>query len=261
MIPRSLFILLTFIVSGAQAIVGGQSFTMDSANPELIEIASHTVVLLNTENLSSHSRCTGTLIARNVILTAAHCVDADKSSLWVVTSNYEFAVSERHSVTHIIRHENYKSFSRPSEVQANDDIALVQFSGQLPAFYQPTTWVTTFNPSITRFWLPVAGYGETLEGQGDSGELRIGKATAFNFDPTASFFTVDQTSREGICKGDSGGPAYLKIKDHYFVLGIVSAIDNHSPDGQITLERCYGTSYFNSTLYYQDWISRNLKHL
>lgn len=231
---------------------------MDNTDPDLVEIASHSVVLLNTENQSSHSRCTGTLISKNVILTAAHCVDADIESLWVVTSNFEFAVSERHSVSKIIRHENYKTFARPSDMQANNDVALVQFEGSLPGFYQPTTWVTKFKPSIKRFWLPVAGYGETLEGQGDSGELRIGKATAFNFESTASFFTVDQSSREGICKGDSGGPAYLKIKDHYFVLGIVSAIDNHSPDGQIALERCYGTSYFNSTLYYQDWIVKNL---
>jgi secreted trypsin-like serine protease len=254
-------LILTFLSVQSNAIVGGQFFTAAVTDSDSIKIASHTVVLLNTESQSSHSRCTGTLIAKNVLLTAAHCVDADVSVLWVVTSIYEFSVSERHAVSKIIRHENYNSFARPTDEKENSDIALVQFAGELPAFYQPTTWVSRFNPSLKRFWLPVAGYGESMDGQGDSGELRIGKATVFNFDSSASYFKVDQTSQEGICKGDSGGPAYLKIKDDYFLLGIVSGIDNHSPDGQITSERCFGTSYFNSSLFYQDWIAKNLKSL
>ena len=196
-----LSLLFTLFSLQAAAIVGGQIFSELNTDSDLAKIASHTVVLLNTASLSMHSRCTGTLITKNIILTAAHCVDAEESSLWVVTSIYEFAVSERHAVTRVIRHESYHSFSRPEDSKANDDLALVQFSGDLPSFYQPTTWVSTFNPANRRFWLPVAGYGESLEGQGDSGELRIGKVTVFDFSSGASYFKVDQSSREGICKG------------------------------------------------------------
>ena len=252
------FVISTLLTFQAFAIVGGQSFTLTNTDPDANTIASHTVVLLNTTNLSMHSRCTGTLIAKNIILTAAHCVDAELTALWVVTSVYEFAVSERHPVIQIIRHENYTAFSRPFDDKPNDDLALVKFSGDLPSFYKPTSWVSSFNPSVKRFWLPIAGYGETLDGQGDSGELRLGKATVFDFSSDANYFKTDQSNHEGICKGDSGGPAYLKIQDEFYILGIVSAIDNHSLDGQMTPERCYGTGYFNSSLFYQDWITRNL---
>ena len=201
-------ILLTFTLFTAtvSAIVGGQNFTPAITDPDLNKMASHTVVLLNTQSLSMHSRCTGTLIAKNIILTAAHCVDADENALWIVSSIYEFSVSERHAVTKIIRHEDYNSFSRPDDANANHDLALVQFSGNLPDFYKPTSWVTRFNPTANRFRLPVAGYGETLEGLGDSGELRTGQATVFDFNSTASYFKADQSNQEGICKGDSGGP-------------------------------------------------------
>ena len=137
-------LIFTLFASQAPAIVGGQFFTPDTTDADLAKIASHTVVLLNTTSLSMHSRCTGTLVAQNIILTAAHCVDADPSALWVVTSVYEFSVSERHTVIKIIRHENYSSFSRPADDEANNDLALVQFSGDLPAFYHPTTWVSSF---------------------------------------------------------------------------------------------------------------------
>lgn len=256
---KLIFLSILLAMSSAEAIIGGRSFDSQTATSDELKMASHTVVLINTENPSSHSRCTGTLLNPNIILTAAHCVATSPSNLWVVTSVYEFAVAERHAVTQIKVHEGFNQFDKPSDLQANHDLALVQFSGVLPSGFSPTTWVSSFPTVQTRFWLPVAGYGETHEGQGDSGELRLGKVTIFDYSSKQSYFKGDQSSAEGICKGDSGGPAFLKIKDEFFILGIVTAIENRTLSGGTTFERCQGISYFNSTLFYQDWISATLK--
>lgn len=224
-------------------------------------IASHTVVLLNTQNPSSHSRCTGTLISNNVVLTAAHCIPEKNTDLWIVTSKYEFALLERHAVTKIIKHDLYKTFDRPRENQPNYDLALVQFAGKLPENYTPSKWVTNFHTAETRFWLAVAGYGETKAFAGDSGELRLSRISVYDFNSQNHYFKADQGNGFGICKGDSGGPVFIQLNDNYLILGVVSGVENKTPQGGTPSEHCRGISYFNSTIFYQHWIETSLNSL
>lgn len=255
---QTLLILLILSISTTVfAIVGGVPSSGDvpayMTSVERAQIQSHTVVVLNAQNSSRHSRCTGTLIAKNVVLTAAHCVPKSLDQFFVVPSIYEFAGSMRRPVVRAIVHENYKKFDLPKVNQPNWDIALVQFEGELPAEYQPTTWVASFSFSLDRFWLYVAGYGITQDGKDDSGELRFSRVIIEEAKSVAtqSFLKGNQSGGEGICKGDSGGPAYVKIKNQFYVFGIVSAI----------VGGCRGKSYFNQTLYFQDWIQKSLDGL
>ncbi len=240
------FVLLSI---KAQAIVGFLPLTVS----DQLKIQSHTVAVLNSQNPGNHSRCTGTLIAQDIVLTAAHCVPASLENFWVVTSVYEFAVSERKQVTKVIVNENYKSFDIPGVNNPNYDLALVKFAGGLPPVYKPTSYIDTFRPGTDRFWLYVAGYGISDEVKADSGELRISKVTIESalINAGQSFMQGNQAKGEGICKGDSGGPAYIRLQDEFYVIGVVSAIKGG----------CLGTSYFNQTLFYQTWIKENLTRL
>lgn len=253
-----LIILIISISTTVFAIVGGVTSSSGDVPAymtlaERAQMQSHTVVVLNAQNPSRHSRCTGTLIAKNVALTAAHCVPKSLENFFVVPSIYEFAGSMRRSVVKAVVHENYKAFDLPKFNQPNWDIALVQFEGDLPVEYRPTTWVASFAFSLDRFWLYVAGYGITQDGKDDSGELRFSRVIVEEAKSVAtqSFLKGNQSGGEGICKGDSGGPAYVKIKDQFYVLGIVSAI----------VGGCRGQSYFNQTLYFQNWIQQSLSQL
>ncbi len=238
------------------AIVGGFGTQSPQMNDEFQKMASHTVAVLNTQNPNSHSRCTGTLIAHNVVLTAAHCVPKNLNNLWIVTSPFEFAVVEQKAVVQTVT-------ERPATLPANEefDLALVRFSGTLPKTYTPTSFVTAFSAPSARFYLSVAGYGESLSHADDAGELRFGLALIYDWNPNLSQFHADQTNGLGVCHGDSGGPAYVKIKDDYFVLGVVSAVAGLTPAGASVADECKGKSFFSSTIYFQKWIADGLKKL
>ena len=233
----------TFAIVGSIALSDG----------ERVKIRSHTVAVLNAQNSASHSRCTGTLLSPNVVLTAAHCIPTSLENFFIVPSIYEFAVLARHQVVRVLINEDYKLFDIPKVNQPNSDLALVQFEGPLPEGYAPTSYINTFQPQVDQFWLYVAGYGVSDEAKSDTGELRFSKAIIENalMNSAQSFMQGNQAGGFGICKGDSGGPAYIKIKDEFYVLGIVSAI----------VGGCNGTSYFNQTLFYQDWVQKSLSLL
>lgn len=254
-----LLICFMFLTTGSKAlaIVGG--VTANESLPSYLTaldraaIQSHTVVILNTQTPGVHSRCTGTLIAANVVLTAAHCVPKNLNNIFVVPSIYEFSVASRLKAVNSIVHEKYNSFNVPQLNQPNWDIALIRFEGNLPPEYKPTVWMSSFTPNIDRFWLYVAGYGKSADKKDDTGELRFSRVTIEQalFNINQSFLQGNQNNGEGICNGDSGGPAFIKIQDRFYVLGITSAI----------VRGCQGTSYFNQTTYYKDWIESSLNQI
>jgi len=230
------------------AIVGGSDVLASSTS-----IArTGTVALTNAELFAEgRSFCTATLIGANQLLTAAHCI-TDSSG--VISTEPMYAVFDlvmgrnaqlARSITAIAVHRNYDTnvVGRVDPtLQAANDLAVIAFSGSVPAPWKPVPVVAadaTYAPDQP---VLLAGYGVTAtRSVNTTGTLRSVRAriqrsrtpgnvliirgpnlNANAIDASSSGEAIVVPANGGACAGDSGGPAYASVNGAIVVAGATS---------------------------------------
>jgi secreted trypsin-like serine protease len=200
MVRRSIFLWIAAFaalawVAPARAINGGQ--------PASKEIAAETVMIVSTRGAS----CTGTVLARDLVLTAAHCV-APKSDYAIVLPG----TGTPHIVplTKIVLHPRYD----PQQFETRrptPDIAIVKIAEPLPAHYRAAKLSSKAGFPKHGELFTLAGFGFAKDNDPRSaGTLR--SVTLPNVGSTGDSMirvSAGNGSTSGACIGDSGGPAYL----------------------------------------------------
>ena len=263
-------ILLTaFILSFSSitsAIIGGHTIPTDGVylTPQAqAKLASHLVGLVDTTDTSTHSICSAVLISPNTALTAAHCVSkVNINNLFIVADDATFAVFARHKVQAVLVHPKYTSTFVPKTDTPNYDLALVKFEGTLPAQFKPLSLLETATDR-KNIWPVVAGYGYTSREKMDPGILRFTLLKVESYITQQNYFSADQSSGRGICKGDSGGPVLMTRGEDFVLMGITSLAAAYNPyvAGTLAKDSCTGTSVFNNVLFYKKWINAGLIEL
>ena len=167
-------------------------------------MAPHALMVL-TSDAKGAGFCTGVIIGRDVVLTAAHCVAAlSKTMIFFKQADAPVFLPP----TAIAIHPGYKA-QAPRTRERSIDLALLRTSAPLPAPFTPALIDERANVTLGALY-GIAGFGLTREGQGTSGGvLHWGKLTTraplssillWAEDPDAHGF--------GACEGDSGGPVF-----------------------------------------------------
>jgi hypothetical protein len=154
--------------------------------------------------------CTGSLVAPDVVLTAAHCQIAPGATASVMSYDQPIASEE---VVEVVFHRYHNG----GDAFSDHDVSLALLAGALAEDALPFA-VAPLADTVIGQTLTVVGFGvidgDMLNGGGAKrqGDFPI---TAANRD----YFTGGQEGRS-ICYGDSGGPAFLTIDGVTTIAGI-----------------------------------------
>lgn len=198
----------------AQAMVGG-------APPAPAEFGHSVVMILG----SSGTACTAAAIGRDLLLTAAHCVQPG--------ADYKLLGSEPGQppvLKTIIRIEHHPQFDikRLFNHLATADVALIKLAEPLPARISPALVAGGSETVAVGDSLVVAGYGVTVRGDGRTGGTARAATLVVTGQPgSLQIRLFDPVSKGlgaglGACAGDSGAPAFRTSGAGPAILGVVS---------------------------------------
>jgi len=232
---------LLFIVAPASAMVGG-------APPAADGVGRSVVLILG----SYGTACTATAIARDLLLTAAHCVQPGADYKLVDSAAGREPVLK--DTTRIERDPQF-DMKRLFGHLATADVALIKLAEPLPARIPPVRVGGESETVAVGDALVVAGYGVTVRGDGRTGGTVRAATLAVTgqpgtlqirlFDPS----TKGQSAGLGACAGDSGAPAFRENNGNLIIIGVVSWSTGPNLSGG-----CGGLTGITPLVRYRAWI-------
>lgn len=172
---------------------------------EAPELRPYVVIVLN-RNGSSASFCSASVIAPNVVLTAAHCVTTSDDTKVFFRDEDGGAITL--DVASIALNPGY----RPDAIRrrlVSIDLALVRLAQPLPDGFTPIALAKSIGPVVGQRFR-IAGFGVADETAGRTGGvLRQGELVASG-PKSAILLWLTDPNREGLgaCTGDSGAPVF-----------------------------------------------------
>jgi len=224
----------------AFAMVGG-------APPADPAIARHLVLLVGSRGNS----CSGVAIARDLVLTAAHCVPPGVEYKHVI-----FDAAHRpqlNDIAMITRHPQF-DLATLLALRATADVAIVKLAAALPAAFAAAPLARADRTVAVGDAFIVAGYGVTVRGDGRTGgTARAATLVATGQPGTLQVRLFDPATKGerpglGACAADSGAPAFETDQRHA-VIGVVSWAT-----GPQLSEGCGGLTGLTPLARYRTWI-------
>jgi secreted trypsin-like serine protease len=217
---------------------------------------SKSVVALYREEGGQGMLCSATLIAKNMAVTAAHCVEAGTDGM-VVIFGTDIKVDAQDAVR-VIGSEIQPLWSaQHSTDQDMGDIAVVRFESDAPANFKPAHMASNKLILKAGDTVTLAGFGITqANSQAGAGVLRKADVQVVNPDFGKTEMIFDQTDGAGACHGDSGGPAFAKVGAKTYLVGVTNrSYPDSAPDN------CKQQVVYTKIMAYRAWITSSEKEL
>ena len=213
-------------------------------------VASAIVTIVGSRGTS----CTGSLIARDIVLTAAHCI-ATGTTYKIV--DYKSRPPRLLDIRRVATHPQFDMQNLLAH-RATADVALLQLAS--PLSVQPAALGGALMPISAGQRLTVVGMGVAIRGDGRSGGVARAASLSVTGRPgTLQIRLVDPTTNNaraglGACTGDSGAPAFLDANGGSVIIGVVSW-----STGPNNASGCGGLTGVTPLALYRDWILKTAR--
>jgi Trypsin len=228
------------LVTPAGAIVGGAEPAPDSVARSIVTIVG-----------SQATFCTGSLIAPNLVLTVAHCVQPGAE--YKIVQYDAYRKPQLQDVKAVAIHPAFKMQEMLAH-RATADVALLQL--EVPAKGKtPARLSTPHLPLAPGNAFTIAGVGVTIRGDGKSaGIIRSAALVATGKPGTLQIRLVDPSGQGtkpglGACTGDSGAAVFEEQPAGPAIIGVVSWSTGPNGSGG-----CGGLTGVTPLTLYRDWI-------
>jgi hypothetical protein len=239
--------MLITVVCSVACLVLAVAMVGDAPNADGA-ITRHIVLIVGSHGTS----CTGVAIARDLVLTAAHCVLPGAQYKLV-----RFDAARRPvllDAAEIMRHPQFDLNALLAH-RATADIALMKLAAPLPDEFAPAALAGSARPVAAGDPFVVAGYGVAARGDGKTGgTVRTAKLIATGQPSALQLRLVDPGAKGerpglGACTGDSGEPVFANAGGKLAVVGVVS----WSTGPRLTAG-CGGMTGVTPLARYRDWV-------
>lgn len=221
-------LLTTDDIENSQSIIGGEAV----AEGDLI--ATSTVGIINVRY--GQLICTGSLVSKNLVITAGHCTTEKPEDLAILFSAK--VPKTRNEAAQLPTRKVIAGQTHP-QWPKNDfsadknwgDMALLRFDGDMPTGFAPIRLLSKLALLQVGTDTVLAGFGYT-DGIKHTDAEGLNKTTVKIENPTFSDMELllNQKEGRGACHGDSGGPAFIEIQGHLVLIGVTSRGYNDAAD-------------------------------
>ncbi|XP_014597848.1 PREDICTED: transmembrane protease serine 9-like [Polistes canadensis] len=203
--------------------------------------------------------CGGSIIAKDWVLTAGHCIIYSADSMVVrAGTTTKSSGGSQHKVAEIIRHENYRT--NMNGIPEND-VALLRLATpfELDAKRQPISLFDINEESVPGVKATITGWGAVFQGGSTTENLKIVNIpmvskvdcneaySSFGGVPAGQICAAYPQGGKDACQGDSGGPLAIEGR----LAGIVSWGNGCAKKGY--------PGVYTEVAAFRDWIDSKLK--